>query len=41
MRFFHTIPGGLPVDRKFSHGRTLSIEEEKDAIELKVCCWFR
>ena len=32
MRFFHTIPGGLPVDRKFSHGKTLSIEEEKQAI---------
>ena len=34
MRFFHTIPGGLPVDRKFSHGKTLTIEEEKQAIEL-------
>ena len=34
MRFFHTIPGGLPVDRKFSHGKTLSIEEEKQAIGL-------
>ena len=34
MRFFHTTPGGLPVDRKFSHGKTLSIEEEKDAIGL-------
>ena len=35
MRFFHTIPGGLPVDRKFSHGKTLSLDEEKDAIGLK------
>jgi len=35
MRFFHTIPGGLPVDRKFSHGKTLSLEEEKDAIGLE------
>ena len=35
MRFFHTIPGGLPVDRKFSHGKTLSIQEEKDAIGLQ------
>ncbi|MDC0063566.1 amidohydrolase family protein [Candidatus Nitrosopelagicus sp.] len=35
MRFFHTIPGGLPVDRKFSHGKTLSIEEEKHAIGLQ------
>ena len=34
MRFFHTIPGGLPVDRKFSHGKTLTIEEEKQAISL-------
>ena len=33
-RFFHTIPGGLPVDRKFSHGKTLSIKEEKQAIGL-------
>jgi adenine deaminase len=35
MRFFHTLPGGLPVDRKFSHGKTLSIEEEKNAIDLR------
>ena len=35
MRFFHTIPGGLPVDRKFSHGKTLSIKEEKQAIDLR------
>ena len=35
MRFFHTIPGGLPVDRKFSHGKTLSIDEEKQAIGLQ------
>ena len=35
MRFFHTIPGGLPVDRKFSHGKTLDIEEEKHAISLR------
>ena len=34
MRFFHTIPGGLPVDQKFSHGKTLSIEEEKEAIGI-------
>ena len=35
MRFFHTIPGGLPVDRKFSHGKTLSLKEEKQAIGLQ------
>jgi len=34
MRFFHTVPGGLPVDRKFSHGKTLTIQEEKQAIGL-------
>ena len=34
MRFFHTIPGGLPVDRKFSHGKTLTHKEEKQAINL-------
>ena len=33
MRFFHTVPGGLPVDRKFSHGKTLSLKEEKLAIK--------
>ena len=35
MRFFHTIPGGLPVDRKFSHGKTLTLSEEREAINLK------
>ncbi len=30
----HTIPGGLPVDRKFSHGKTLTLQEEKQAIGL-------
>ena len=34
MRFFHTVPGGLPVDRKFSHGRTLSLKQEKAAINI-------
>ena len=33
MRFFHTIPGGLPVDRKFSHGKTFSLREEKLSIK--------
>jgi adenine deaminase len=32
MRFFHTVPGGLPVDKKFSHGKTLTLKEEKLAI---------
>tara|TARA_Y100000590_G_scaffold79954_1_gene88776 strand:+ start:319 stop:2091 length:1773 start_codon:yes stop_codon:yes gene_type:complete len=35
MRFFHTIPGGLPVDRKFSHGKTLTLSQEHEAINLK------
>ena len=34
MRFFHTDPGGLPVDKKFSHGKTLSLKEEKSAIKI-------
>ena len=33
MRFFHTIPGGLPVDRKFSHGKTFSLREENLSIK--------
>jgi len=35
IRFFHVIPGGLPVDRKFSHSKTLSESEEKLAIKLQ------
>jgi adenine deaminase len=34
IRIFHVVPGGLPVDRKFSHGRTLSPLEEKSAIKF-------
>lgn len=34
IRFFHVVPGGLPVDRKFSHGKTLSANQEKTAIKL-------
>lgn len=34
IRFFHVVPGGLPVDRKFSHGKTLSAIQEKAAIKL-------
>ena len=34
VRFFHVIPGGLPVDRKFSHARTLTPSEEKSALRL-------
>jgi len=35
MRFFHTIPGGLPVDKKFSHGKTMTLKEEKTALKMK------
>ncbi len=35
IRFFHVIPGGLPVDRKFSHAKTLSQAEEKLALRLE------
>ena len=34
MRFFHVIPGGLPVDRKFSRVKTLSFTEEKLALKM-------
>ena len=34
IRFFHVVPGGLPVDRKFSHVKTLSSSQEKTAIQL-------
>jgi adenine deaminase len=34
IRFFHVVPGGLPVDRKFSHGKTLSLTQVKSAIKL-------
>lgn len=35
VRVFHLIPGGLPVDRKFSHARTMSKSEEKRAFDLE------
>lgn len=35
IRLFHVIPGGLPVDRKFSHAKTLSLTEEKSALNLQ------
>jgi adenine deaminase len=34
VRFFHVVPGGLPVDRKFSHSKTLSTSQVKTAIKL-------
>lgn len=35
IRIYHVIPGGLPVDRKFSHTRTMSKEEEKKATKME------
>ena len=35
VRFFHVIPGGLPVDRKFSRVKTLSFTEEKSALKMQ------
>lgn len=35
VRVFHMIPGGLPVDRKFSHARTMSTEEQRRALGLE------
>ncbi len=34
VRFFHVVPGGLPVDRKFSRVKTLSPTEEKLALKI-------
>ncbi|MEX0656554.1 MAG: adenine deaminase C-terminal domain-containing protein [Nitrosopumilaceae archaeon] len=34
IRIFNVVPGGLPVDRKFSHSRTLSAAQTKTAIKL-------
>jgi len=33
-RFFHVVPGGIPVDRKFSHVKSLSHTEEKSALRM-------
>lgn len=33
IRIFQVVPGGLPVDRKFSHSKTLSLSQEKLAIK--------
>ena len=34
VRFFHVVPGGVPVDRKFSHGKTLTLTEAKSALKI-------
>ena len=34
VRFFHVVPGGVPVDRKFSHGKTISLTEAKSALKI-------
>lgn len=34
MRIFHVIPGGLPVDRKFSHKNSLTAQEQIKAIRI-------
>lgn len=34
IRIFNVVPGGIPVDRKFSHGKALSVAEEKSAIKI-------
>ena len=36
VRIFHMIPGGLPVDRKFSHARTMTGEEQRRAFGLST-----
>ena len=32
IRFYHVVPGGRPVDRKFSHGKTLRAIQEKTSL---------
>ena len=32
VRIFQTVPGGLPVDAKYSHARTLSLAQERSAV---------
>ncbi|MEW6044677.1 MAG: adenine deaminase C-terminal domain-containing protein [Thermoproteota archaeon] len=34
IRIFSVVPGGLPVDPKFSHAKTLSLAQQKSAIHL-------
>ncbi len=34
LRVFHMVPGGLPVDRKFSHARTMSRAEQRNALKM-------
>jgi adenine deaminase len=33
IRIFQVVPGGLPVDRKFSHSNSLSLSQEKSAVK--------
>ena len=35
IRVYHVIPGGLPVDRKFSHARTLTKKEEVKGLDIE------
>ena len=35
IRVYHVIPGGLPVDRKFSHTRTLTKKEEVKGLDIE------
>lgn len=35
IRVYHVIPGGLPVDRKFSHARTLTKKEEVNGLDIE------
>ena len=34
VRFFHVVPGGIPVDRKFSHSKTLTSTEVKSSLKI-------
>jgi adenine deaminase len=35
IRIFNVVPGGQPVDSKFSHGRTLDMDEQRMAIKME------
>ena len=35
IRIFQVVPGGLPVDRKFSNSKTLTLSQEKAAIKYR------
>lgn len=35
IRIFNVVPGGLPVDKKFSHSKSLTLAQEKSGLKLQ------